>query len=1316
MRRGPVPFRSRRFTTTIRALTRPLSRLRPFVRSFDAQDAGRFLEGIPSRDCFLVVADGVLVHEEYYGGASADTAVSTDSVGLLATVALVGVAEHQGLFDLDTPLVGYGVDAAGVFGAKHGAQVTARHILAQVHGGGEVPPGTVFRRDDSPLFLNLLGELIEKTSGTPLVTYARRELGEKLGAPTLFDPPRGASGEARPNTAGYLRATCREMAKVAQLFLNKGAWPTSYSAPSAGDEIAESSQTTLPSDAPSSSSPTSVVPPSTTTQLMSEAFAHAAMSVAYSGLNQAHGFATWIHGPLDPKAAACCRPVTGMKACGESAGKLNEPILGGIGAAGAKHARRGPDHSVVIALGNDGGAVIMLPSRNIAAVSLGRTIVGSERCPVSARDANGRAAVDGSAVAVRRDDFALLRILWDTVAPAVRRQTGEEADDEGLSDEASVKRIVKAAFEKTFAAAMGKAPGDTAGAMPQPSTVGKGAVGDARTLDAEVRRRSATQAEWYAKKELEMNMEQRRRQDDFDRSMRELKRTQRQYRAAYRDAQREIAAAAAEGKRAEAQEQSAATMAAATRAQGEQVAAAQMQQQELLERQQTALNQQFQQLAEAQAQYQAAAQQAQRARQQAVWDREQLETTTQQAQAAFVEANAQAQAAQESAAGNEAFEVGGAGEAVRRASAEGAEEVALRVAAQEIAKMEPARAEPVATETAKSFNDVGALDFDAMLSQSPGDKAAKVEREQSSSVDDVNEAAVDDGEQLESKPLSATAEAEADDFLSSLSPNQRAAMAAALAKHSQQVQQHDSQIAGTEGDARPAMPQLSGPWGGWIPAGWGASPQQSAPADSPYPVYPTTPQDAQRGQGPLLLPALGSGLWSWFVGGGKETGGAASNPIDATTGACVCACPGPSHGTSRESCFAVDLAERGEGATGAAACAELAETAAESCPSTGVVQVCPSTGFAKGGDGGTEGRVDVGVVSGAWTRIGNVECMKTATCSAGALGRSSSRSFLAEVYSCRAAAFASCRWAPSAACPRAAVVSVAASDGDPPAWKGVGSTGFPVGRLMNGRARVGWRGGFNRRRGGAPLARPFASPNRAGIGSGPGPFGRRVWNGLNDAPGDEGLGYRDVDVPRSRFSGWWRSTLVRGVTLAAAAVVAVALIVAARSRARTGTSAGDVAAKNRGGDGADGAEAGDAGADGSAFDWLNVAARANDALHAMRRSGDRVGEWFASLARVGGGGDGSKSGFATEGADDDTRAQTRATKEAPEAAAAREARAARVVAAKKARAAILAGSYERAPLLRENVVVDMRRWQDRVDSLPSRANGALDLGLPLVGR
>jgi len=201
--------------------------------------AARAFEALPGRDCLLVVRDGALVHESYFGGAGRDALVATDDVGLLAVAALVGAGERANLFSLDAPLAAYGVDTARLFGATHGAVVTARHVLAQVHGGGVRPPGVAFARDDRPVFLNLLVELLEKTTGAPAAAFARAAVGEKIGAPNFFErfltfgddvSPGDAAVDARRrrsdiSASGRYYATCGEMAKVAQIFLNLGEWP-----------------------------------------------------------------------------------------------------------------------------------------------------------------------------------------------------------------------------------------------------------------------------------------------------------------------------------------------------------------------------------------------------------------------------------------------------------------------------------------------------------------------------------------------------------------------------------------------------------------------------------------------------------------------------------------------------------------------------------------------------------------------------------------------------------------------------------------------------------------------------------------------------------------------------------------------------------------------------------------------------------------------------------------------------------------------------------------------------------------------------------
>ena len=184
------------------------------------------------------------------------------------------------------------------------------------------------------------------------------------------------------------------MAKVAQLFLNDGAWPDRDGVPR---------------------------------QIISARFVRETFTPAFPQLNQAHGLAAWLHGPVDARGAACCRPVAGMTACGESAKPLDGPILGPVEDEENRNAKPsaakqtgmapGPRERVALALGNDGSAIFIAPQSNVAAVTLGRTVAGSAACPLSAEDVAASALGVGSA---RRDDAALVRVFWDALEPALR--------------------------------------------------------------------------------------------------------------------------------------------------------------------------------------------------------------------------------------------------------------------------------------------------------------------------------------------------------------------------------------------------------------------------------------------------------------------------------------------------------------------------------------------------------------------------------------------------------------------------------------------------------------------------------------------------------------------------------------------------------------------------------------------------------------------------------------------------------------------------------------------------------------------------------
>ena len=606
--------------------------------SGDIYDAVVALSAVPYRQCFVVVKDGAVAHESYdeRRGVDAETALRTDSVGIIATVALVGAATQRGLFRLDQPIAGYGVRGMQErFGAYAGL-VTAHHLLSQTHGGGEVPPGETFRRDDDPKFLATLFELIEKTAGVSVREFARVALVEPLGlsSGSLFGETSGDGDDGatkrRDVEAAYgrdLSLTCRDVATIAQLFLNGGVWRDA-------------------------------TPPRVNRQIVSSRFAREAFSprAHFPRLNRAFGLGAWAHDPepfdeplsSESSKSRCCAPVTGMRACGESAAPLLGPLLG--------DARRGgPAERVGVFLGDEGSAVFVLPDTKTALVSLGRTVAGSDACHVGLERATALAGVGGRLgenrgalggdtstknPRPRRDDYALLKVLWAAVRPATKSggdgyaartggaragdgayasdETGHVADAdvsrsfrttssrrETTSDAASnafdspdvrgksgsVRDLVVSAFRDSFAGTLGGPGGDPArGPAAYVPGVGSGAFGGSSgaaaggRVDAEVRRLTAARANWYADAEMKLTAEDRERRADYDAKLDALEKTQKKYKAAYEQAKLEIVAAAEEERRAEARERDADAARSAARWQTNAVLAQQKAQQERLER------------------------------------------------------------------------------------------------------------------------------------------------------------------------------------------------------------------------------------------------------------------------------------------------------------------------------------------------------------------------------------------------------------------------------------------------------------------------------------------------------------------------------------------------------------------------------------------------------------------------------------------------------------------------------------------------------------------------------------------------------------
>ena len=171
------------------------------------------LRGITS---VLVARHGKLVEERYYGGTHASDRLPVFSITKSVTSALIGIAVADGKLKLDERLPWRG-------------QVTLRQLLSMTAGYAPAfefqhidaqtlaararvnKPGT-FSYDSGSY--DLLADMLERTTGIPIATYAQRRLFGPLGIRCVRWPGgRGASG---------LLLRPRDLLAFGELYLHHG--------------------------------------------------------------------------------------------------------------------------------------------------------------------------------------------------------------------------------------------------------------------------------------------------------------------------------------------------------------------------------------------------------------------------------------------------------------------------------------------------------------------------------------------------------------------------------------------------------------------------------------------------------------------------------------------------------------------------------------------------------------------------------------------------------------------------------------------------------------------------------------------------------------------------------------------------------------------------------------------------------------------------------------------------------------------------------------------------------------------------------------
>jgi len=196
--------------------------------------------------CMVAMRDEKIIGEWYSGGRkAADTTIAFSS-GKPLTAAVIGAAVRLGRLNIDQSVA----DFIPEFKNTAKAAITIRHLMTHKSGleatqagpamiAGKLNsealklslknvPGSTYDYDSSQLALQLLVLVVERAVGEKFATFANKYVLRPAGMANTFyktDKLNSAGIDiGDPFLAGGLRTSCRDLARLAQLFQSKGQW------------------------------------------------------------------------------------------------------------------------------------------------------------------------------------------------------------------------------------------------------------------------------------------------------------------------------------------------------------------------------------------------------------------------------------------------------------------------------------------------------------------------------------------------------------------------------------------------------------------------------------------------------------------------------------------------------------------------------------------------------------------------------------------------------------------------------------------------------------------------------------------------------------------------------------------------------------------------------------------------------------------------------------------------------------------------------------------------------------------------------------
>jgi len=223
-----------------------------FANALGVDDFGAFLES-SSTEAFIVIQDDAILYEGYFNGADRNSMMTSFSVAKSFDSALVGIAIDEGyLPGVDVPITDYLPELADR--DPRFQQITIRNLLMMasgisykderplvLNGDGALttyypdqrklalqtlniadPPGEYFLYDK--YHPQLLGLILERTTGMSVTEYTQRKLWDPLGME--FDGAWCLDSEKSgfEKMEAGLNARAIDFAKLGSLFLHNGEW------------------------------------------------------------------------------------------------------------------------------------------------------------------------------------------------------------------------------------------------------------------------------------------------------------------------------------------------------------------------------------------------------------------------------------------------------------------------------------------------------------------------------------------------------------------------------------------------------------------------------------------------------------------------------------------------------------------------------------------------------------------------------------------------------------------------------------------------------------------------------------------------------------------------------------------------------------------------------------------------------------------------------------------------------------------------------------------------------------------------------------